>query len=344
MGHETAFYISGDHDFTLKDDEIVKLRTYIQRGGMLVGNADACSAQFTASFRSLATQLFPTYESRVLMEDHPILANQQYVSTALRNKPRIEGTSNDVRELIILFPNDDPGRWMHNRAFAMKPESFQAMANILLYAIDKTLHRPRLTAEEPKTILHHSNKELRIARLKYVGNWNPEPASWETYARSRDPALPEVVAETLDLRSTEIDVKKFPIAQLTGTTKFRLSPEEAKHLSDYIKSGGTLLVDSAAGSGTFSNLTLEAITQLGLSAEDPQPVAQDSVVYMTPKPVAFTTIRPFCIRVGNANVGRLKVLRYSDRPAIYISETDLTAGLLGLRHDGILGLRPAATR
>ena len=70
--------ISGNEALSFDDGDIVKLRQFIEEGGMIVGNADCDSAAFSKSFEKLGNSLFPAYEFRELPANHPIYTNEQY--------------------------------------------------------------------------------------------------------------------------------------------------------------------------------------------------------------------------------------------------------------------------
>ena len=103
-------YIAGNKALTFDDAEKSKLRTYVEAGGLIVGNTDCAGQAFTISFRKLATELFPIYEMRDLPAEHPLYMGV-FRRTAWKTKPVVLGVSNGVRELMLLMPQNDPARF-----------------------------------------------------------------------------------------------------------------------------------------------------------------------------------------------------------------------------------------
>ncbi|HZK80761.1 MAG TPA: DUF4159 domain-containing protein, partial [Humisphaera sp.] len=55
-------YIAGSEDLSLSDQDVEKLRTFVEQGGMILGNADCGSRFFSPSFEKLGKRMFPKYE------------------------------------------------------------------------------------------------------------------------------------------------------------------------------------------------------------------------------------------------------------------------------------------
>src|SRR5206468_8963756 len=70
-------YLAGSRPVALSDDEVAKVRRFIEEGGMVVANADCGSRGFASSVEKLAGKMFP-YEFRDLPADHPLYVNQQF--------------------------------------------------------------------------------------------------------------------------------------------------------------------------------------------------------------------------------------------------------------------------
>ena len=52
-------YISGSEELSLSNQDIDKLRLFVEQGGMILGNADCGSRNFAASFKKLGDQAVP---------------------------------------------------------------------------------------------------------------------------------------------------------------------------------------------------------------------------------------------------------------------------------------------
>ena len=99
-------YISGSEALNFSDDEIEKLREFVEEGGMILGNADCGSEAFSKSFVNLGRKLFPKYEFRELPPTHIIFTDEQFKAT--KWKVQAEGAGPEQRRARADDP--DPRR------------------------------------------------------------------------------------------------------------------------------------------------------------------------------------------------------------------------------------------
>jgi hypothetical protein len=338
LAEAPVLYISGDRTLSFSDAEIAKLRTFVEDGGLIVGNADAGAAAFTQGFRALGTRLFPQMEFRPLPDSHPIFKGQQFPAAKWKRKPRFEGLSNGVRELMLLIPNDDFSRAYQTRAWDQSAEPFQAMANILLYATDKQPPLSRDALAELAVAPPKAASPMRVAVLKYQGIWNPEPAAWrqmDLHLRRTDQR--GVDASIVELGQGKLD-NTIPLAHLSGTTAFTLDDKQLAELKAYLDKGGTLLIDAAGGAAPF-NTSARAMLDKLYPGTAVKPIGADDPLYagITPR------WRPYAALL-NVPQTPISVMLIGDRRAVYFSDNDLSAALAGIRHDGIVGYDIETTR
>ena len=171
-------YLSGDQELNFTEAEEQTLKTFIEEGGMILANADYSSPAFGDSFQKLGTRLFG-YEFRELPASSPIFTEQAHVK---HSRTRVLAMSNGIREMMVLLVSGDPARvWQSasaNSAMA-KSEPFELGANIFLYAVDKNNleERGQTNVVLPNPGIRNS-RTIKVARLKYRGNWDPEPGGW----------------------------------------------------------------------------------------------------------------------------------------------------------------------
>jgi hypothetical protein len=172
-----VLYIAGSQELSFTPEEENKLRQFIEDGGLILGNADCNSRAFSASFTKLGQKLFPASEFRDLPDTHPLLTNEQYHRAAFKNKPGLQGISNGSRELMILMTTDPARIWQ--TPYDGRLEPYALGADILLYAFDKKGLRNRNVTytirPDPKVA---TTRSIKLARLSYPGNWDPEPGGW----------------------------------------------------------------------------------------------------------------------------------------------------------------------
>lgn len=341
-------YIAGSLPMRLPDADKEKLREYVERGGMLLFNADCDRKPFSKSAVDLMSELFPQYEARVLPATHPIFTNQQFQLENMRRKPRVTGVSNGVRELAIFLEEDMGRHWQLNDQ--TRRESFELATMIYQYAVDKEhanykgrSHYVELDKDFPVT------RTVRVARLQYPGNWNPEPGGWKQLAavlRKSDKL--DVFTEAIDLANPGLRGKlnEFHVAHLTGTDGIKLTPEMTADLKTFVANGGLLLIDAAGGASDFRT-AIES--QLGTIWPDAGPdggamLPMSHSIYAPQNNQAIQVrYRAYAIRslVGQLTQPRLRALTLDERVGVIYSPEDLSAGITGNQIDGIMGYAPA---
>jgi hypothetical protein len=64
--------MTGEGGFTLPDEERRNLRSFVERGGLLLASAGCSSPEWDRSFRSEMAAIFPEYPMAAVKMDHPI--------------------------------------------------------------------------------------------------------------------------------------------------------------------------------------------------------------------------------------------------------------------------------
>jgi hypothetical protein len=339
-------YIAGDQSVSFSDEDKAKLREFVEGGGLILANADCGKSQFANAIRKLGPELFPKYDFRTLPQDHPIFTNQQFPISKWDMKPTVLSLGNGAREFIILIPQNDPGRaW---QAMELKKEElFQLAANIFLYAVDKQNLRTKgetYIVKKDDTI--KSDRTLKVARLEYDGNWNPEPGGWRRLARwMHNNRKVEMTVETVKLGDGKLLAGKFKVAHLTGVGAFKLTDAARGELKDFILGGGTLVIDSAGGGGEFTqSAELEIEATLGDNKQFQDVLPSSHAIYNLPtSSIKDVEYRSWAKRtLGNVREPNLRAIQMDDRAAVILSREDLSVGLVGMPLDGIHGYSPTS--
>lgn len=341
MHESPILFISGDQELAFDEPQKATLREFVARGGMILGNADCDSATFTKSFIKLGTQLFPSYEFRELPAGHPIYINEQY---KLKKHVRVQGLTNGVRELMLL-PGYDLSRAFEGRNEETRVDLYQLAADIALYAVDT-----QLQPKEPRQIVIEDanvpiERSVKVARIQYDGNWDPEPGGWQRLkAVLRNSSKIGIEVQTVKLGNPiPADCK---IAHLTGTAKVTLTAAQRQSLLDFIKGGGTLVLDAAGGSAEFAaSIEAEIKTMFGSDANTSLalPLPGSSPVYNLPEmKIDVVTYRSIMRTklTGDVKTPRLRGFEQKGRIVAFYSREDLSHGLLGVPVDGVLGYSP----
>jgi len=334
--HDAAMlYIAGNGPIAFDDAEIARLKQYIEEGGILVGNADCGGKAFTASFEALGTRMFPNYRFRVLSAGNLIQAGEIFKPRAGRQTITLRGMSNGVRELMLLLPTDDGAKMWQSQQVLQRPEAFQVMENILVYATDKLagLSVRGVRAFPPIDVKLPAKGKIKMARLKFNGNWDPEPAGWRRMAAVlHNESRVDLDVQAVDLNDGFIDSSN-ALASLTGTGSFQLTDAGVAAITNYLHGGGTLVIDPAGGDGGFAD-SAESMLKKLFPDQPPKTPAWD-------EPGLTVQYRTFDkIVVGANKSARVRSYNIGGRAAVFYSPDDLSAGLVGEEIDGIRGYEP----
>ncbi len=356
--HDAPFlYLAGNQALRLGAEQKQMLKRFCQQGGMIFFNADggggpagtgSATAQnpFVASVVALARECFPDYEFRDLPATSPVYT-EQFAPSRWKRPPTLRSLSNGVRELMVLLPDDPAKAWQLRQTLgAGKEEAYQSLQDLILYGTDKQPLRvkgiPYLVAADDKV---KAERTIRIGRLKYAGNWDPEPGGWTRLSA----VLHNSAKVDLDVRTVELGrgqlTPDLPVVHLTGTTPVRLPAAQQAELKAYVAAGGTLVVDVAGGpagpSAAFqqsAETLLNTLYPKGLAA----PLPPTDPIYARIDPAVGVRYRPYARAVlGHLNVPQVKAVTVANRPAVYYSREDLSGGLVGEDVDGIVGYDPA---
>ena len=336
-------YVSGSQALALSDETKSKIRAYVEGGGMVLGHADCAGRAFAASFRKLGADLFPRYEFRELPADHVIYTGGVFPRDKWKNKPSVLGLSNGVRELMLLLPQSDPGRAWQSKQLGGREEHWQLGADIFFYAAERRNLRYRgeshLVAADPKV---EPVREIRVARLEYQGNWDPEPGGWRRLAN----VLHNEQKVKLLVRPVKLGEGKLSpdvrLAHLTGTSAFKLSDAQRNELRKFVESGGTLLIDAAGGSAAFAD-SADAEVQTLFPGGKPAVLPLAHPLYTAGKTkllnVAYRAYAQKAV-AGSTRVPRVLAVTVGDRAAVLVSREDLSTGMVGHPVDGVIGYDP----
>ncbi|MEL7237556.1 MAG: DUF4159 domain-containing protein, partial [Planctomycetota bacterium] len=330
-------YIAGSSSpADLPSEAVEKLVQFADRGGLVVANADCGRRPFADGFVKLIEAAYAErsdgdYTFRPLPTDHPIY-RQQYDLTKQRRPIQLLGLSNGVRELFVLVPKQDLGRdWQTRRS----EPALQLGTNLYLYAID-TIGMRLKAAARVEVAMVEPIATLQVGRVKWDGNWDPEPAGWTRINRLVNRRDLGVDVSTVTLADLELESAP-PLLHLTGTGEFELENEEK--LAAYVEAGGTLLIDAAGGDAAFADAAEAMLTRVFDNAGEAlaAPIGETHpLVDGIDVEYRLSTIAG----LGNARGPRLRVIEVGGRPAVIYSREDLTHGLLGRPTAGVFGYTP----
>jgi hypothetical protein len=336
-------YVAGNEPIVLSNQQRQRIRSYLDQGGLLLAVNEGERSIFAQSIEALARQWYPDYEMRDLPRDHLIFNENFTVDPA---QP-IRGLSNGVRELIVLVPSGDLSwKWQAGAGtdIAEKSPAFALAANLWLYITDKS--NPRFKGEDywVDAGTHPIARRLDVARLKFAGNWDPEPAGW---TRLANVLLNEngILLKTFTVEPGvhNLTAAEYPVAHLTSTTPLEFTAQQSEALKKYLDGGGFLIFDAAGGS-VAANISVETMFSRLYPGAEVSRLTDAHEIFTAAfggKPISEVAYRRFALtREPASNRPRLKGVVVNKRLIAILSSDDLSAGLVGYPTDGIVGYTP----
>ncbi len=143
-------YLTGLRDFKLNDQEVVRLRSYLESGGVLVADAAAGRGAFDVAFRREIKRVLPNSDLGALPLEHPLYAAvypvKQVSYTALVKEespnlrvPALEGITRDGMLCVIYSRYSLSNGWEqmpfpYNRGYA-DADALKLGVNIFVYGM-----------------------------------------------------------------------------------------------------------------------------------------------------------------------------------------------------------------
>ena len=181
---------------------------------------------------------------------------------------------------------------------------------------------------------------MKVARIEYAGNWNPEPGGWRRLsAVMHNQHETDLAVEPVKLGEGKL--AGFTVAHLTGTTKFNLPANQEAELKKFVEDGGTLIVDATGGAGEFAAIAEGLMTKMFGGAKAFTALKGDNEIFNNAgESVGQVEYRQFAKKMlGNIKTPRLRMAS-AGKGRVFLSQEDLSVGLVGQPVDGIYGYEP----
>jgi len=333
-----VLFIASDKMQVLKDSQIEKLRDFAQGGGLIFTHSNANSATFNLFVEELAKKLWPNYAFQDLPADHLAYS----VMFPMKTRPALKAVSNGARLLLVHSPTDLARQWVLQVAKTQRSAAEMGI-NLSVYAGGKRNLRNRVDSLYVREPTGKPIGTIGLAKVKYQGNWDPEPWAWTRMARKFE----WETSIHLDVKETAAEDLKFdsqtPLAVMTGTSAFKLGDEQIKAIGQFVNAGGMLFIDDCGGRGEFAGSVREMLSKtfpqqrLDALPEEHEILAAKLMgmdapgkprfrLYVTEQPAEKRPDGIQWLAAGNGQV--------------IFSPMDLTSGLLGTSTWGIMGYDP----
>jgi hypothetical protein len=315
------------------------LRAYVEAGGLLFTQSDGESQAFSKWATELSQRLFPNYQMK------PVTPNSDLFNVVMKldHNPlaarflKLRAVSNGARYLMVQSDSDLSRAWQLKDTRNNVP--FDMGLNLSVYASGKKELRNRLTSYYIPPVEAVPVHTLRVARLRYGGNWNPEPRAWQREGRFF------TLATSWGIDVTEVDVaglkpKSADVAVLTGTEETQFSPTEAAAIRDYVKAGGVLMIDVCGGRGAFDQSVTDELLPQAFPGVHLHPLPGDDPLVSPGVPgmedLSKPRMRLYSVQSPSYVPTLPMELSFGEGHVIY-SPADMTSGLLGTGTWGING-------
>lgn len=323
LGEAPILYMSGPADLWAKDSPKITpelaaaIRDYVFDGGVILVNPVGDKSPQLAA--EMFASLLPELKVGVLPDNHPVYTLRQKV--AGEKKIKIAALSDGERTAVFVLDRDLSAVW-NTRDISTQPHAFDLALNLALYATDQTCPSDRFNrlrrAARPSTA---PSRVIHVARLRHDGNWNAWPQALPRLGQVLSASCSVGVKEELPCDLSGDLPDGLNLLWITGNALPNLDDARLGRLKKFIAAGGTVLVDSAAGSKALVQQAQTLADKL-LGAKSLKPLAADDGL-ITGK--------------FSEAAGDVSAVTYS--PAVTAENPDMKSpSLLGATSGGSLGL------
>ncbi len=206
-------FISGSKAVKFSEEEMLKLREYLLRGGTILAESSDHSEAFTQSMEQLVRLMFserdyPEYQLKLLPADHGIYT---VIKQSWKRRPRLRGVSDGSRTFFLVSDEYLSREWQMNEADS---DAFRLAMNLLFYTTDLGTLEGKFAAMLPDTAPAKEREAvLRVARVKLPARRllrsRDEPTHGQRLLVAWDEKRPAVFFSEFDLASAMAGIENF---------------------------------------------------------------------------------------------------------------------------------------
>jgi hypothetical protein len=244
------------------------LREYVEAGGMIFTQADGDSAEFNQFIDKLGPRQFPQYTWHIVPEDHWFYS----AVFRMKQKPPLRMITNGSRVLMVHSEADLAQYWQLKEQKEHRPV-FDLGVNLYAYAGGKSGVRNRLKSWAIAPVDAKPIARMKLARVRFAGNWDPEPGAWRRFSRQimRETSY-DIQPQTIDLANLAQSGLRF--AHLTGTGEITPDEKQIESVRNFVTNGGVLLIDPCGGDPAFARTVRDNLLNKAFN-ESPSPLPAD---------------------------------------------------------------------
>ena len=252
----------------LSEEMLAKLRRYLYDGGTLVLHAQCGRPEFVQTARREIRRLFSDRELAPIDTDSPLFHAYFNISSMRVRKdsepfksmpPYIEAVYLGCRPAVIFSPIDLNCGWnvaenpIEGGILYHQDDAVQLGVNIITTVLANFQYaRAWGTTKVFHEQAEKTRDQLVIAQIIHGGDWDPTPHALPNlmkYIQQNTTLNVQFKREVVD--PSAVDVFKHPVLYLTGLRDFKFTDAQVQRLAAYLKAGGVLVADAAAGRKAF---------------------------------------------------------------------------------------------
>jgi hypothetical protein len=250
-----VLYINGHGPLRLTAAQEEILKTYVEEGGFIVGEACCGDPVFAKSFEAVMKRLFPDNKFEPIPAEHIILKILPGVRPT--DFPDLKILNRGCRTVAVFSPSPLAGFWEEAKYMpkdSVRPQNrgekaFCLIRNIVAYATGLEPPKPKLT----KTKLEVASAEDTPTRGKFkalqlqLGEYPPAPdALRNLMGYLRDNARLDVANNTAVLKPYD-DIAGFKFMYMHGRQPLEWAEPHIESVKSNLQTGALLLADAACG-------------------------------------------------------------------------------------------------
>ena len=341
---------SGGRSLKFTPAEMLKLRKYLQSGGMIWFDSVVGSPYFYKSAISAIQQILPDCPVKQLAPDNPIFRIVKPVKSVQTNNgkfilPRLDGVYIGSRLAVVISPYGLGGGWdntypglIKQAKYYRRNSSIALGINLAAYAIGWSSNGRRFAARE-RFGSNENNKnpdKIVFAQLQSNGIWNANPGAESRFMRYlAKNANINSGAKPVFVNAERVPLDDYPFLYFTGIGKFKFSAKEVSKIREYLDNGGFLFINNAIGLNEFNYCVINEVKKLYPKSELKIIPSKDT--FFTNAPFKFTR-SGFSQEASQKFRGQshplLFGLKGDDRYKIIYSPVDMAGGWLGAESPG----------
>ncbi|MBI4024107.1 MAG: DUF4159 domain-containing protein [Verrucomicrobia bacterium] len=345
-GKLPVLLISGTRTVKLDEKQLVALRSYVLRGGMVVFDSVAGSPYFYNSATALMRAAFPESAVRVIPLDHPIYhivndATKVHYSRNLNaDVPYLEGIYVGSR-IGVLFSkfglgcgwDDHEVPFLSKAVYYDVPSAGKLGVNLAAYAVGYA----RIGREESKPEAFSSldekqpTDEMVFAQIQHGGAWNAHPNNASILLRRlRQSTSLRVNLKRVGVDPAKDDLSPFTFLFLTGLDDFQFDGAAIVALRRFLNNNGAIFINNGLGLHAFDKAVRRELSRI-LPDARLEVVPLNHAIYRSVFPIAEVQYSPAVMaEKGAPKTACLEGITIRNDLRVIYSPYDIEAGWIGL--------------